>query len=84
MTKTNGGPYIDATDDEIARALDETNSCNHGPGCCTVCCPAESGSSGTGEGCHVCQPETWREGEAQRDRDARARLAALLRGALYS
>ena len=59
--------------------------CDHDPGCCVYCCPAEPDSNGTGEGCHVCRPATrdglpapdrW-IGESQRDRDARAGFAVL-------
>ena len=25
-----------------------TNPCDHGPGCCVECCPAEPNSTGTG------------------------------------
>ena len=25
--------------------------CDHDPGCCVYCCPAEPDSNGTGEGC---------------------------------
>ena len=53
--------------------------CDHGPGCCVECCPAEPGSNGTGPGCPVCQPDP-EHGETQRDRDARAGFAALFRG----
>ena len=56
-------------------------ACDHGPGCCTACCPVEDGSSGTGTGCRVCQPG--RTGETQRDRDGRAGFAALFVGASH-
>ena len=49
--------------------------CDHDPDCyCVECCPAEPDSTGTGEGCRVCRPDTWC-GEAQRDE--RAGFAAL-------
>ena len=53
--------------------------CNHGPGCCVECCPAEPDSTGTGEGCAVCQPDR-AHGETQRDRDRQAGFAVLFRG----
>ena len=46
-----------------------------------VDCPAEPDSTGTGPGCRVYQPDTWR-GEAQPDRDERAGFAALFGGRL--
>ena len=56
--------------------------CDHGPGCCVSCCPAEPDSSGTGPGCRVCKPDTW-TGDAERDRDERGGFAALFGGRAY-
>ena len=63
----------------MTRETPEWGPCNHGPGCCVECCPAEPDSTGTGEGCPVCQPDD-EHGETQRDRDRLAGFAVLFRG----